>query len=331
MAYHVLVTTSGEFMPVAHPMELAETDMFDLWTTAPALAKRFDAASFEHRMVAYRTLIDATNHNGLFGPDNRGNPLWGLMFQTQWQFRSGRLGSESRTDGRIDPDAAWGYGNYSVNVIPWLAAAQTGIVANVDIVGPSKPSRFRYASGGGTQSLWVPEEFAAGVDDWRRYFELVAATGPDADQEPLRMALWRAHKTCLEVVVTRIANIDPAPYSADELTFLRGWCRMVLYLGAAAWRTDFDHTTKYGLDVLPEQLLPETKDLPAQVRRNVRNVVALARTPKLRNNFNLWLWRRIMRTRQARDEVVTMLDAMFNPNPGNAADRRRMLGYMLRP
>lgn len=38
-----------------------------------------------------------------------------------------------------------------------------------------------------------------------------------------------------------------------------------------------------------------------------------------------------MRTRKARGEVVTMLDALFNPSRGNAANRRRMLGYLLRP
>ncbi|MEV4318822.1 hypothetical protein [Actinocrispum sp. NPDC049592] len=36
-----------------------------------------------------------------------------------------------------------------------------------------------------------------------------------------------------------------------------------------------------------------------------------------------------MRTREARDEVVTTLDALFNPNPGNKPARRRMLGYLL--
>ncbi|MFD1048550.1 Leg1-related protein, partial [Kibdelosporangium lantanae] len=102
--------------PVGHPVELAELDLYDVWTTTPALTDRFDPFSFPQRMAAYRALVHASNPNNLFGPDNRGNPLWGLVLQTQWQFRSGRLGTHSRQDGRIDPDAAWGYGNYSVNV-----------------------------------------------------------------------------------------------------------------------------------------------------------------------------------------------------------------------
>lgn len=38
-----------------------------------------------------------------------------------------------------------------------------------------------------------------------------------------------------------------------------------------------------------------------------------------------------MRTREARDQVLPLLDAVFNPGPGNAADRRKLLGYLLRP
>jgi hypothetical protein len=279
-------------------------------------------------------MIDVTNRGGRFGPDNRRNPLWGLMFQHQWQFRSGRLGTHSRADDRIDPDATWGYGNYTLSVIPWLGATAAGIVPDLALAGPTAASRFRYASGGGSQPLRIPEEFTAGVAGWRRYFELVAATNhPDTDQEPIRFALWKAHKICLDVVAAHIANVGPAPYSTQELSFLRGWCRMVDYLWAAAWPTDFDFMVQSGLDILPEQLLPvdSEHDLPPKVRRNVGNVIALADTPAWRHRINLRLWQRVMRTRKARDEVLTMLDALFNPNPGNTADRRRMLSYLIRP
>lgn len=319
--------------PVAHPAELARFDLFGVWDTADPLTDRFDPFSFPHRMAAYRALIDATNRGGRFGPDNRRNPLWGLMFQHQWQFRTGRLGIARRDDGRIDPDATWGYGNYALSVIPWLGATAAGIVPDLFIAGPPVESRFRYARGGGPEPLELPAEFAAGVADWRGYFELVTATDqPGTDDEPIRFALWKAHKTCLDVVAARIAHVEPAPYSGIELTFLRGWCRMVDYLWAAAWPTDFDFMVRSGLDVLPERLLTDgTADLPPKVRRNVHNVIALAHTSAWRHRVNLKLWQRVMRTRAARDEVLTMLDALFNPNPGNAADRRRMVGYLLRP
>lgn len=317
---------------VAHPAELAQFDMFGVWTTAAPLTDRFDPFSFPHRMAAYRQLIDATNRGGLFGPDNRRNPLWGLMFQHQWQFRTGRLGGRTRDDGRIDPDASWGYGNYALSVIPWLGATASGIVPELAIADPPATSRFRYVHGTPPQ---VPDEFTTGVADWRAYFDLVAATdhADGTDLEPIRFALWKAHKTCLDVVAAGIANIEAAPYSRLELTFLRGWCRMVDYLWAAAWPTDFDFMVRAGLDVLPEVLLPGggKLDLPPKVRSNVVNVIGLANTPAWRHRVNLTLWQRVMRTRAARDEVLTLLDALFNPSRDNAAARGRMLRYLLRP
>jgi hypothetical protein len=313
--------------PLAHPAELAGLDLFDVWTGAAPLTGVFDPFRFEHRMAAYRTLIDATNSGGLFGADNRNNPLWGLMFQHQWQYRTGRLGAETQATGRIDPDAPWGYGNYTLCVIPWLGAVAAGVVDSLPIEAAS--ARFAYVAG-----TSVPPELRRGVTDWRDFFALVAESRPPTDLEPLRLALWRAHKTCLDVVVTKIAGIDPAPYSVLELTFLRGWCRMVDYLWAAAWPTDFGFMTEHGLDILPERLLRDgdvLADLPGKVLRNVRNILRLARTSDWRYTLNLKLWQRIMRTRAARDEVLPLLDAVFNPSKQNAAQRRRMLGYLLRP
>ncbi|MBY8851844.1 hypothetical protein K7G98_27565, partial [Saccharothrix sp. MB29] len=112
------------------------------------------------------------------------------------------------------------------------------------------------------------------------------------------------------------------------------WCRMVDYLWAAAWPTDFDFMTAHGLDVLPESVLATREDvraLPAKARGNVVNVLRLATTPRWRHHLDLLLWKRVMRTREARDRVLPLLDAVFDPRPENAAERRRLLGYLLRP
>ena len=317
----------GVAPPAPYPEELRALDLFEIWTAVEPLGARFDPFRFDQRMAAYRLLMGAMNENGRFGEDNRRNPLWGLMFQHQWQFRTGRLGAGAPEDGRIDPDAPWGYGNYALSVVPWLGAVAAGTVPSAELAGPPGPSRFDYSR--------LP--FERGVDDWRAFFTVVTASRPGADEEPIRLALWKAHKTCLDVVAARIAGIHPGSDSPLELTFLRGWCRMVDYLWVAAWPTDFDFMSEHGVDVLPERLLRPDEDLhaaadlPEKVRRNVDNVVKLARTPAWRYNLNLALWKRVMRTRQARDEVLPMLDAVFNPNPGNVAARRRMLGYLLRP
>lgn len=108
----------------------------------------------------------------------------------------------------------------------------------VEVAGPPGPSRFRCVSEHGP-----PPELRRGVEDWRDYFEQVAASRPGDDL---------------------------------ELAFPRGWCRMVDYPWAAAWPTDFDFMTANGADVLPGQLLEREADLaelPSRVRGNVRNVL----------------------------------------------------------
>ncbi len=50
---------------------------------------------------------------------------------------------------------------------------------------------------------------------------------------------------------------------------------------------------------------------------------------RMRFDFNLWLWKRAMRTRRARREAPAMLDATFNPSPKNVEEQRRLTRYML--
>ncbi len=315
-----------------HPAELEQLDLYDVWKSAE-LGETFDPFRFDDRMATYRELLTATNSNGRFGFDNRRNPLWGLMFQHQWQFRTGRLGTDSRKDRRIDPDAPWGFGNYALCVVPWLGAVEAGVVPSRALAAPPGASRFRYVTADGVS----PTEFDQGVRDWRDFFELVTKSSPATDDEPIRMALWKAHKSCLDVVADKLFTIDPHPYSGVELTFLRGWCRMVDYLWVAAWRTDFDFMSEHGLDALPERLLEDSDDhgglktLPHQVASNVRHVIALGRMSRWRYGLNLLAWKRIMRTRPARDDVVELLDTVFNPNSGNRGQQLRVVGYLVRP
>jgi len=72
-----------------YPAELEGLDVAELWRRLEPLEGRFDPFSFPQRMASYRGLIDATNRRAQFGADNRRNPLWGLVFQHHWQYRSG--------------------------------------------------------------------------------------------------------------------------------------------------------------------------------------------------------------------------------------------------
>jgi hypothetical protein len=296
----------------------------DAWSAAE-LDDVFDPFVFEHRMVAYRHLIAVTNIEDRFGTQNRDNPLWGLPFQHQWQRDSGRIstpmGDGATTD--VDPDAAWGYGNYTLSVIPWLGAVHAGLAPSLPIAAPSSRSRFSYVQDG-----VVPDNLHGALEAWKEYF--VLAADPTVATEALRERMWHAHKQSLDAAAGVIGSISAEHESETELAFLRGWCRMVDYLWAANWRTDLDFIIEHGLDVLPEvPLTASTLDeLDSEIRTTVDSVIELAKKSPRRADIELRLWRRAMRTDEARNDVVDLLDAVFNPSSENRSDRIRLLRFM---
>lgn len=297
----------------------------DSWL-APGLGHVFDPFVFEHRMASYRHLIEVTNLGGRFGEDNSDNPLWGLPFQHQWQRDSGRL-STPLGDGsvnHVDPDAAWGYGNYTLSVIPWLGAVHNDLAPSLRIAAPKTDSRFSYV-----EDDVVPDNLQGALEAWVEYFGLASDASVTTDR--LRERMWHAHKQSLDAAAQVIGSIPPTHESETEIAFLRGWCRMVDYLWAANWRTDLDFIVEHGLDVLPEAPLTASSinELDPEIRTTVDSVIELAGKSTRRADVELRLWRRAMRTEEARADVVQLLDAVFNPSSENRGDRFRLLRYMI--
>lgn len=315
---------------------LAELDFSSLWSTLPELKDVVDPFDYRQRLAIYKLLIDATNPNYLCGEENELNVFWGYVFRYAWQWRSGRLRLPNTPEGRIDPNSMWGYGNYSLSVIPCIAAIQAGLIPEMEILPPYAASAVEYASSGGRNGdFYVPARFLDAVKTWREFFHLIQRTQPGSDLEPLRFELWKAHYRSLTAAEDGIRTLGAQYASRNETDFLIGWIRMVDFLGSAAWRTDLIFMLENGLGTLPERTLTET-DLPGRitdmddrVNTNVRSILGLTRQSRLRFAINLWLWKRAMRTRQARDEVLPMLDATFNPSSKNIEERRRLLRYML--
>lgn len=323
-------------MSSPYPEQITQLDFFPVWTQSPPLTDSLDPFHFEQRMAAYRLLVETTNKRGIFGADNALNVFWGYVFQLQWQWRSGRLQFPDTPARRIDPDNAWGFGNYSLNIIPLIGAMQAGFVPEMEILPPYTKSRFEYVTGGGKAGKFqIPAMFQEAAHAWQDYFKLVEQTRSGDDLEPIRFSLWNAHKASLIAVEHVLRRIEPLHTSRQELNFLIGWCRMVDYLWLAAWPTDLPFMLENGSGVLPERMIKDDDtpgqipDFPPRANSNVRSILNLANLSDLRFNFNLWLWKRAMRTRQARNEVVTMLDAVFNPSPENATERRRLFRYTL--
>lgn len=317
------------------PALLAKSPVAETWARLPALNGAVDPFVLSQRMALYRLLMEASNARGLFGPDNAANIFWGYVFQTHWQWRSGRYRLEAeQPEETIHPNSIWGYNNYSLCVIPYFGAVEAGLAPALEIATASVTARVRYPSGGGGRPFAVPPVFAGAVAEWQRFFTLIKDLRAGDDTEPVRFALWRAHKASLDAAEVDTPALYPG-HSRLEQEFLHGWVRMVDFLGAAAWRTDLDFMLRNGLDVLPERSLTDDDlpgqipDMDAQVNANLRSIFGLVRQSNRRFAFNLWLWRRAMRTRSARDDVLDMLAAQFQPTPENAPARRRLMRYTL--
>ena len=255
----------------------------------------------------YRLLVERANPLGAFGDDHELSPFWGYASQLAWQHRSGRLGDRDRA---IDRTSWWGACNYALCVIPFAAAATLGIVPVVAL-----------DTGGYTEALPA----------WNDALRAMVAVRRGDDLEPVRFAIWRAHLASIELAVRRHAHEFRA-LAERERAFARGWVRMVDLFGAAALRTDLVTLAPHGAGALPSRMLGDRDDdLPRAERSTARRVIALGARPSWRWPIELAVWRRIMRTRAARDEVDALLAGMFGRGRRAWHARVRMLAYAARP
>lgn len=139
-----------------YPEALNTQKLAQPWARTVPIVGALDPFSFIHRVSLYKTLIDATNVDGYFGADNDANPLWGLVYQLEWQYSTGRLNISAAEDV-IDPDSPWGFGNFTLSIIPYLGAIAAGLVDDVAILAPKTSSRFEYIRGPNQAERTVPQ------------------------------------------------------------------------------------------------------------------------------------------------------------------------------
>ncbi|XP_078722755.1 protein LEG1 homolog [Lampetra fluviatilis] len=259
----------------------------ELWREGPASTPQveLDPWSYLHRMAMYKALLARTApHTEALGPNNTGNPLWGLAMQHGWQMASGRLEdplnatvSCSRTGAPgpcISPRSWWGSMNYYLSVLPYLAAADAGLF------GEGRAARPRVAQAGewpeeyctsaASCSLAAPAAMAA----WKDFFEYVNSSDKpertNAEEEILRY-LWSAHQASLEAALPRFSSrlaFLPGP----EATFGQDWAAMVAFVAALQFPTNQEATRRFQT-LLPPRVLrvgdspPDVADLSPQANR----------------------------------------------------------------
>jgi hypothetical protein len=319
----------------SYPSDLVKMDFGPTWLALPELGDSIDPFDFHQRMAAYKRLIDDSNAQGIFGTENQFNLFWGYVVQLHWQWTTSRLTLPQTPPDRIDPNALWSYGNHILCIIPLIAAMRVGITPEIEILPPSQPSKVEYVHGGGRAGAFViPKALESAVNAWDTFFQLLKTMQAGDDLEPLRFKQWASHWSSLSAGEAGCEHLAGS-CSKNEYDFFIGWIRMVDFLGAAAWRTDLEYMLKNGTDVLPARILIDQDvlghipDMSAEVNANINSVISLTRQSDWLFRFSLWVWKRAMRTRQARGEVLQMLDAVFSSTPQNANSRSKLLWYIL--
>ncbi len=257
-----------------------------------------DPASVRDRHEMYRLLVERTNPKRVLGDRHQLSPFWGYDAQLSWQHASGRLG----TGDTIASTSWWGACNFALSVVPYAAAAEHDLVP---------------------RETFDVSAYRAALPHWHGAFHRMnslANSAPplgaaglaiaDAELEPLRFAVWRAHLVSITIAVERHAH-ELAQLPATEQAFARGWVRMVDLFGAAALRTDREYLATRPAS-LPSRILDGAfADLPRYERSAARRVIALGERPAWRWPLELAVWKRMMRTRAAREDLETVMAELF--------------------
>jgi hypothetical protein len=302
---------------------LARLPFADTWLELadPSEAGACDPMDARQRMAMYRILIERSNEGGGFGERDVLCPLWGYASQLAWQERSGRL--SPRGGGSIDPDSWWGACNYALSVIPYLAAADVGLVPAVRLEHAGRPAP-------------PPRHYDRPLAGWREAFRAIARLRRGDDLEPVRFAIWRAHLDSIETAVRTSQRAFRALPPAEQ-RFARGWVRTVELFGAAALRTDLEKIAEHAGGALPPRLLCDEDardpfpDMSRGERRTVRIAFNLADRPAWRWAMEIRVWRRMMRTREARDQAEAILAGMLGRGREVWPVRVRALAYAAMP
>ncbi len=273
-----------------------------------------DAACDPHdagaRLAMYRLLVERGNPRGALGDHDELSPFWGYASQLAWQRRSRRLSPAGTA--AIDPASWWGACNYALSVVPYVAAAQLGVVPTLRLPPP-------------------PVMYRRSLAAWREAITTMTKLAPGDDLDGLRLAVWSAHLESIETAV-RACTAAFRALPATERRFARGWVRMVELFGCAGWRTDLEKLGEHGGGDLPPRILGDDdplSDFTRHERSTVRRVIALAERPGWRWQLETAVWRRIMRTRDARADAEAILAGLFGSGRAAWPVRARALRLAL--
>ncbi|CAE8627157.1 unnamed protein product [Polarella glacialis] len=199
----------------------------------------------EKRLAPFFTRSDGLLVHGL----PSAHFLWGYAVTLDWEWRSGRIGCEVG-DSSIAPESWWGRMNYTLCALPYVAAADAGLLdlasEFVASGGAEEASRPEFAE---ARALWA--------ELWRNLLRRASAGGApltDRERDTLFFEKWKAHTATLNAS-TPLYSAEFALLPVAEQSFSAGWTRFVEVLAAMHFRTDLDFTAQTGAGYLPPHVL----------------------------------------------------------------------------
>ncbi|CAJ1077349.1 protein LEG1 homolog [Xyrichtys novacula] len=309
--------------------------MLILWAQTASQISEFPAQDgvvtpnpwhFYSRMSLYRLVIGATDkYMGTMGTGNTDSPLWGLPLQLGWMLNSGRLGDPSgaSTCGLdtgdttcISTESWWACENYFVSVLPFLSAAQNGILGDGLQVRMQVPE-------GVTNYCTTYAECAAAFPDamakWDQFFQGLKASVdsplPDAEKRDAILGLyWEAHMA--STYASAACDAKKTHYSAQEVSFSQSWVNSAEFVSAARFQSSLDNASKF-ITPLPSRILkdgdvaPDIADLSTEENNSLQVFARIDSINASMGGTLVTMWKRSMCSVQARLKGAELLEQML--------------------
>uniref|UniRef100_A0A672JAB6 Protein LEG1 homolog n=1 Tax=Salarias fasciatus TaxID=181472 RepID=A0A672JAB6_SALFA len=221
-----------------------------------------------HRMSMNRLMIASTApFMGSMGPNPSDGCMWGLPMQLSWLLNSGRLadptgqttcGVETEDRMCISPNSWWACQNYFVSAIPFLCAAEQGMLGAGVTVQMENPDGFEeYCTTYADCSAKYPEVVAK----WDAFYQglkaSVDSTLPDNEKKDALLGLfWDGQMTSMRTAA--VCKAKQSSYSPVETSFANNWMVSAEYVAGAHkymflnYESHFYNLSNFGIPLIEE-------------------------------------------------------------------------------
>jgi hypothetical protein len=225
------------------------------------------------------------------------HPLWGLVNDVHWMWRSGRLGKSGRLCATAAERGWWERLSLLLSLAPVLARqrVKASDEPGVVIIGGGELNR---------------QELAPVLDAWEIFWREDAESADNlpmirrlmrrkplhfSQEEMLRKPFWEAKATAIETALHLYEN-ELEELGTTERTFALGWARSQLLQAAALAPCDEEELMATGTGFLPEMVLDEAAASLLADKETARYVARVSRLGCL--SSKAWC-ARLTRTRRA--------------------------------